>query len=36
MEKFTLLDGLWPLWDPNRQALHDKIVGSAVVRVSRS
>ena len=33
---FTLLDGLWPLWDPNRQALHDKIVGSAVVRVSRS
>ncbi|HVW31386.1 MAG TPA: RDD family protein [Acidimicrobiia bacterium] len=30
---FTILDGLWPLWDPRRQALHDKIAGSAVVRV---
>ena len=30
---FTLLDGLWPLWDPRRQALHDKIAGSVVVRV---
>jgi len=28
---FTLLDGLWPLWDPRRQALHDKIAGSVVV-----
>lgn len=26
-----LLDGLWPLWDPNRQALHDKFVGSVVI-----
>jgi uncharacterized RDD family membrane protein YckC len=33
---FALLDGLWPLWDPRRQALHDKIVGSVVVRVSPS
>jgi uncharacterized RDD family membrane protein YckC len=31
---FSLLDGLWPLWDPNRQALHDKVVGSVVVRVT--
>jgi uncharacterized RDD family membrane protein YckC len=33
---FTLLDGLWPLWDPRRQALHDKIAGSVVVRVSQT
>ena len=33
---FTLLDGLWPLWDPRRQALHDKIAGSVVVRVTPS
>jgi len=33
---FTLLDGLWPLWDPRRQALHDKIAGSVVVRVRRT
>jgi uncharacterized RDD family membrane protein YckC len=33
---FTLLDGLWPLWDPRRQALHDKIAGSVVVRVTQS
>jgi uncharacterized RDD family membrane protein YckC len=26
-----LTDGLWPLWDRRRQALHDKIVGSVVV-----
>jgi uncharacterized RDD family membrane protein YckC len=32
---FTMLDGLWPLWDPRRQALHDKIAGSVVVRVSQ-
>ena len=32
---FTLLDGLWPLWDPRRQALHDKIAGSVVVRVTQ-
>jgi uncharacterized RDD family membrane protein YckC len=33
---FTLLDGLWPLWDPRRQALHDKIAGTVVVRVTPS
>ena len=33
---FTILDGLWPLWDKRRQALHDKIAGSLVIRVSRS
>ena len=33
---FTILDGLWPLWDRHRQALHDKIAGSVVVRVRRS
>jgi uncharacterized RDD family membrane protein YckC len=33
---FTLLDGLWPLWDRRRQALHDKIAGSVVVRVIQS
>jgi uncharacterized RDD family membrane protein YckC len=33
---FTLLDGLWPLWDPARQALHDKIAGSVVVRLTPS
>ena len=26
-----LADGLWPLWDPRRQALHDKLAGSVVV-----
>ena len=33
---FTLLSGLWPLWDPRRQALHDKIAGSVVVRVTQT
>lgn len=33
---FTLLSGLWPLWDPRRQALHDKIAGSVVVRVNQT
>lgn len=33
---FTLLDGFWPLWDPGRRALHDKIAGSVVVRVSQT
>jgi uncharacterized RDD family membrane protein YckC len=28
-----LLDILWPLWDSNKQALHDKVVGSVVIRV---
>ena len=27
-----LVDFLWPLWDANSQALHDKIVGTRVVR----
>jgi len=27
------LNGLWPLWDPLRQAWHDKVVASCVVRV---
>lgn len=27
-----LLDSLWPLWDKERQSLHDKAVGSVVVR----
>jgi len=26
-----LTDGLWPLWDGRRQALHDKLAGSVVV-----
>ncbi|MGE0880145.1 MAG: RDD family protein [Acidimicrobiia bacterium] len=29
---FALIDGLWPLWDSKKQALHDKIVGSVVVK----
>jgi len=33
---FTVLDGLWPLRERRRQALHDKIAGSVVVRVSPS
>ncbi len=28
----SLLDGLWPLWDKRRQALHDKPVNSIVVK----
>jgi uncharacterized RDD family membrane protein YckC len=27
-----VLDYLWPLWDSKNQALHDKVVGSIVVR----
>ena len=27
----SLLDGLWPLWDDKRQALHDKAAGTQVV-----
>ena len=27
-----LLDYLWPLWDEKNQALHDKVVGSIVVK----
>jgi uncharacterized RDD family membrane protein YckC len=28
----AVLDYLWPLWDTKNQALHDKVVGSVVVR----
>lgn len=28
----TLLDGLWPLWDERKQALHDKLATSYVVK----
>jgi uncharacterized RDD family membrane protein YckC len=28
-----LLDYLWPLWDKRNQTLHDKVVGSVVIRV---
>ena len=28
-----LLDYLWPLWDKKRQALHDKVAGSNVVKL---
>jgi uncharacterized RDD family membrane protein YckC len=27
-----VLDMLWPLWDGRRQALHDKVVGTVVLR----
>jgi uncharacterized RDD family membrane protein YckC len=27
----SLVDGLWPLWDGKRQALHDKLAGTQVV-----
>ncbi len=30
---FILLDALWPLWDPRRQAIHDKVASSIVVKV---
>jgi uncharacterized RDD family membrane protein YckC len=29
---YSLLDGLWPLWDQNRQSLHDKVAKTNVVR----
>jgi uncharacterized RDD family membrane protein YckC len=29
-----LLDYLWPLWDDKNQALHDKVVGSVVIRAT--
>jgi uncharacterized RDD family membrane protein YckC len=28
---FTLLDGLWPLWDDKKQAIHDKVAATNVV-----
>ena len=30
---YTLLDGLWPLWDDKRQALHDKAAKTNVIRL---
>lgn len=29
---WPIIDLLWPLWDQRRQALHDKIAGSVVIR----
>ena len=29
-----LLDGLWQLWDPQKQTLHDKVARTVVVKVS--
>jgi uncharacterized RDD family membrane protein YckC len=29
---YYLLDVLWPLWDGRKQALHDKLAGTAVVK----
>jgi uncharacterized RDD family membrane protein YckC len=29
-----VVDGLWPLWDRQRQAVHDKLAGSMVVRAN--
>jgi uncharacterized RDD family membrane protein YckC len=29
----SVLDLLWPLWDDRRQTLHDKVVGSFVIKV---
>jgi uncharacterized RDD family membrane protein YckC len=29
---FSLFDVLWPLWDGNKQALHDKVAKTNVVR----
>ena len=31
-----ILNLLWPFWDRDRQALHDKIVGTLVVQGPRS
>jgi uncharacterized RDD family membrane protein YckC len=28
---FTLMDGLWPLWDDKKQAIHDKVAATNVV-----
>ena len=32
---YALVDVLWPLWDPRRQALHDKLAGTVVVMPPR-
>jgi uncharacterized RDD family membrane protein YckC len=31
---YSILDGLWPLWDDKRQAIHDKAAKTNVVRRS--
>ncbi|HVE76415.1 MAG TPA: RDD family protein [Actinomycetota bacterium] len=28
---FSLIDGLWPLWDPKGQAIHDKVAKTLVI-----
>jgi uncharacterized RDD family membrane protein YckC len=33
---WPLVDGLWPLWDSKKQALHDKIAATNVVRQRRN
>lgn len=33
---YPLIDGLWPLWDTKKQALHDKIAATNVVRQRNS
>lgn len=30
---FSIIDGLWPLWDDRNQALHDKVAKSVGIRV---
>ena len=30
---YSILDHLWPLWDDKKQAIHDKIAKTNVVRV---
>ncbi len=32
---WPLVDGLWPLWDSKKQALHDKVAATNVVRQRR-
>ena len=33
---FGIIDGLWVLWDKDKQALHDKIIGTLVVQTPRA
>ena len=33
---WPLVDGLWPLWDSKKQALHDKVAATNAVRVRRN
>jgi uncharacterized RDD family membrane protein YckC len=32
----SLADGLWPLWDAQRQTWHDKVAGTVVVKIPRA